>query len=95
MNILYSSIEINKVLDDIKETRKYYITKDESYGFKITKISNEQLVENEILSVPNLVNSEPMIKNLIDEVIKCEDDVEQAKYIVEDYVKQQLNISLI
>ena len=95
MNILYSSIEINKVLDDIKETRKYYITKDKSYGFKVTKIADEQLIENEILNVPNVVNSEPMIKNLIDEVIKCEDDVEQAKYIVEDYVKQQLNISLI
>ncbi len=95
MKILYSSIEINKVLDDIKETRKYYITKDNTYGFEVTKIDNDELVEKEVLSMQNIANSEPMIKSLIDEVIKCEDDVEQAKYIVEDYMKQQLNVSLM
>lgn len=95
MNILYSSIEINKVLDDIKETRKYYITKDNSYGFKVTKIDNQELVEKEVLSMQNVVSSEQMIKSLIDEVIRCEDDIEQAKYVVEDYMKQQLNVSLI
>ena len=38
---LYTSIEICKVLEDTKETRKYYITKDNTYGFKITKTENK------------------------------------------------------
>lgn len=95
MKILYSSIEINKVLDDIKETRKYYIIKDNTYGFEVTKTNNDELVEKEVMTMQNVVNSEPMIKSLIDEVIKCEDDIEQAKYIVEDYMKQQSNVSLM
>ena len=92
MSMLYSSIEISKVLEDSKETRKYYITKDSTFGFKMTKTENNELVEKEVLCMNNIANSENMIKSLIDEVIKCEDDVEQIEYVVEDYVKAQSNL---
>lgn len=92
METLYSSVEINKVLDDFKETRKYYITKDDTYGFKVTKIENNNLVETEVLSMKNVINSEDEIKKLIDEIIRCEEDYNQAEYIVEDYKKSQNSI---
>ena len=91
MEKLYSCVEINKVLDDFKEVRKYYITKEDTYGFKITKQENNDLVEKEVLSMKNVIDTEEKIKGLIDEIIKCEEDYNQAKYIVEDYKKLQLN----
>lgn len=93
MDILYSSIEINKILEDFKETRKYYITKDDTYGFKVTKINNNDLVEKEVLSMRNVIGSQENIKSLIDEIIECEENYDQAKYIVEDYMENQFNIS--
>ena len=87
MKTLYSSVEINRVLDDFKEIRKYYITKEDSYGFVITKTTSNELVEKEMLCINNIVDSEEKIKHLIEEVIKCEDDFEQAKYVVEDNIK--------
>ena len=92
---LYTSIEICKVLEDTKETRKYYITKDNTYGFKITRMENKDLVENEVLCMNDVIDSEEKIKSLIDIIIKCEDDYDQAKYIVEDYIKSQSNISVL
>ena len=91
MDKLYSCVEISKVLDDFKEVRKYYITKEDTYGFKITKQENNDLVEKEVLSMKNVIDTEEKIKGLIDEIIKCEEDYNQAKYIVEDYKKLQLN----
>ena len=87
MKTLYSSVEINRVLEDFKEIRKYYITKEDSYGFIITKTTNSELVEKEMLCINNIVDSEEKIKHLIEEVIKCEDNFEQAKYVVEDCIK--------
>ena len=92
METLYSKIEINKVLEDYKEIRKYYITKDEVYGFKVTKSENNGLIEQEVLSMKNVIGSEEKIKTLIDEIIKCEEDYDQAKYIVEDYMKIQFKM---
>ncbi len=94
MNMLYSSVEISKVLEDTKVIRKYYITQDSTFGFKITKTENNELIEKEIYSASNIVNDENEIKSLIDEVIKCEDDAEQINYIVEDYIKSKSNISI-
>ena len=89
MKKLYSSVEINKVLDDFKETRRYYITKDNTYGFEITKTENDDLVEKDVLAMNNLIDSEDKVKALIDELIKCEEDFSQAQYIVEDFIKSQ------
>ncbi len=89
MKKLYSSVEISKVLDDFKETRKYYITKDRTYGFEITKTENDDLVEEDVLVMDNLIDSEDEVKALIDELIKCEEDYSQAQYIVEDFIKSQ------
>ena len=91
MDKLYSSIEINKVLEDFKEVIKYYIIKEDTYGFKITKQESTDLVEREVLSIKNVLDTEDKIKSLIDKIIKCEEDFNQAKYIVEDYTKLHLN----
>ena len=88
MDKLYSCIEINKVLEDFREIRKYYIIKDNTYGFKIT--SND-IVEKELLSIKDVIDSEDKIKDLLDEIIKCEEDYNQMKYIVEDYLKLHVN----
>ena len=48
MDKLYSSIEINKVLDNFKETVKYYIVKEDTYGFKVTKQESNDLVEGSL-----------------------------------------------
>lgn len=89
MKKLYSSIEISKVLGDFKETRKYYITKDNTYGFTITKTDSNDLVEKEVLAMNNLIDSEDKVQTLIDELIKCGADLSQAQYIVEDFIKSQ------
>lgn len=84
MPMLYTSIEINKVLEDTKETINYYITKDMSYGFKVTKAS-ENAKENEAMSVDNIADSENGVAQLIDELIGYGDNIDQIKYIIEDY----------
>ncbi len=91
MEKLYSCIEINKVLDDFKQTMKYYIVKDDTYGFKVTKQENGDLVEKEVLNMKNVIDTEDGIKSLIDNIIKCEEDLNQTIYIVEDFAKLQLN----
>ena len=87
METLYSSIEICRVLDNFKETRKYYILKDDTYGIKISIIENDELVEKEVFSIKNIVGSEEKVKELIEKVINCDNNLEQIKYIVEDYVE--------
>ncbi len=84
MPMLYTSIEINKVLEDTKETINYYITKDMSYGFKVTK-ANANSNENESIAVDNIADSENGVAKLIDELVGYGDNMEQIKYIVEDY----------
>ena len=91
MDKLYSCIEINKVLEDFREIRKYYIIKDNTYGFKITKQESNDIVEKELLSIKDVIDSEDKIKDLLDEIIKCEEDYNQMKYIVEDYLKLHVN----
>ena len=87
MDKLYSCVAINKVLDDFRQTIKYYITKENTYGFKVTKQENNDLVEKEVLSMENVIDTEEKVKGLIDKIIECEEDFNQAKYIVEDYTK--------
>lgn len=92
MTTLYSSIEISKVLEDTKEIKKYYITKDEGYGFEITKSINN--VEEDVTAVKNLSNNEDEVKRLIDDLIKCGDNTDQINYIVEDYLKNKCQVPL-
>ena len=91
MDKLYSSIEINKVLDNFKETVKYYIVKEETYGFKVTKQESNDLVEKEVLSIKNVIGTEEKVKSLIDKIIECGENFNQAKYIVEDYTELKIN----
>ena len=91
MNKLYSSIEINNALDDFKQVIKYYITKEDTYGIKITKQESRDLVEKEVLSIKNVIGTEDGMKDLIDNIIKYNADFDQAKYFVEDYTKLQFN----
>lgn len=94
MKNLYYSIEISKVLEDTKDVRKYYITKDEGYGFEITR-SNNNLVEEEVAMMTNIADNENDIKKILDELIRHDDNQEQINYIVEDYLensKKQLTV---
>ncbi len=91
MDKLYSSIEINKVLDNFKETVKYYIVKEDTYGFKVTKQESNDLVEKEVLSIKNVIGTEEKVKSLIDKIIECGENFNQAKYIVEDYTELKIN----
>ena len=91
MNKLYLSVEINNALDDFKQVIKYYITKEDTYGIKITKQESRDLVEKEVLSVNNVIGTENGMKSLIDNIIKYNADLDQAKYYVEDYTKLQFN----
>ena len=91
MDKLYSSIEINKVLDNFKETVNYYIVKEETYGFKVTKQESNDLVEKEVLSIKNVIGTEEKVKSLIDKIIECGENLNQAKYIVEDYTELKIN----
>ena len=93
MEILYTSVEIHRLLDNFKETRKYYIIKDDSYGIKVTTLINEELVEKEVLKINNITGSENETKLLIDKIIECDDNYEQAEYIIEDYVENKLKNS--
>ena len=91
MDTLYSCVETSKILENSKEVRRYYITKEDTYGFKVTKQENNDLVEKEVLSMKNVIDTEEKVKGLIDEIIKCQEDYDQAEYIVEDYRKLQFN----
>ena len=91
MEKLYSSIEINKVLDNFKETVNYYIVKEDTYGFKVTKQESNDLVEKEVLSIKNVIGTEEKVKSLIDKIIECGENLNQAKYIVEDYTELKIN----
>ena len=91
MEKLYSSIEINKVLDNFKETVNYYIVKEDTYGFKVTRQESNNLVEKEVLSIKNVIGTEEKVKSLIDKIIECGENLNQAKYIVEDYTELKIN----
>ena len=91
MDKLYSSIEINKVLDNFKETVNYYIVKEDTYGFKVTKQESNDLIEKEVLSIKNVIGTEEKVKSLIDKIIECGENLNQAKYIVEDYTELKIN----
>lgn len=91
MEKLYSSIEINKVLDNFKETVNYYIVKEDTYGFKVTRQESNNLVEKEVLSIKNVIGTEEKVKSLIDKIIECGENFNQAKYIVEDYTELKIN----
>ena len=91
MDKLYSSVEINKVLDNFKETVNYYIVKEDTYGFKVTKQESNDLVEKEVLSIKNVIGTEEKVKSLIDKIIECGENLNQAKYIVEDYTELKIN----
>ena len=91
METLYYTIEINKILESYKEVRKYYITKDESYGIKITKTENDELVEKEVLVIKNVITTKQNIQELMDKVILCEDDYNLVIEIVKEYAENQIN----
>ena len=94
METLYTIVQIDKMLENFKETRKYYIIKDEAYGVKITKTLNNDMVEKEILSIKNVITTEKSIKELIDKVILCDENYDLILEIVEEYAKNQISISI-
>ena len=91
MEELYYYIEINKILENYKEVRRYYIIKDESYGIKITKTENDELVEKEVLTIKNVITTKENIHKLMEKIILCEDDYNLIIETVKDYAENQIN----
>lgn len=92
MESLYSTIEISKALDDSKEIIKYYITKDISYGLKITKQSNNSKEEITEVDIQNIVKDEKNIQKILNTLIGIGNDFTQIQYIIEDYTKMHISI---
>ncbi len=88
MEKLYLTVEINDSLKESKEVIKYYITKDKSYGFKITITSRDNLIEKEVISKMNITESEDTIRNFIEIIEKGSMEFSQIDDIMEDFLHE-------
>ncbi len=88
MEKLYLTVEINDSLKESKEVIKYYITKDKSYGFKITITSGDNLIEKEVISKMNITESEDTIRNFIEIIEKGSMEFSQIDDIMEDFLHE-------
>lgn len=78
----YGSTDIK--LGDENQIINYYIIKGEndSYGISIEKEIDGALKEK--TEVKNISNNENVVRNIIDEIISNNNDLEQLKYVIED-----------
>lgn len=91
MTNLYLTVEVKDNLKDSKEVIKYYLTKDESYGFKITITSSENLVEEEECSIKNITVDKDKIMKLVKLIEISGTEFSQVNDIVEDFLSQEQN----
>lgn len=83
MKVNYGMTEIK--LGEEKQIVNYFITKnDENYGIKIEKEINGKLKDE--AEVNDISNNENVVRNIIDELISNNNDLEQMKYVIEDNV---------
>ena len=83
MKVNYGMTEIK--LGEEKQIVNYFITKnEENYGIKIEKEINGKLKDE--AEVNDISNNENVVRNIIDELISNNNDLEQMKYVIEDNV---------
>lgn len=83
MKVNYGMTEIK--LGEEKQIVNYFITKNEgNYGIKIEKEINGKLKDE--AEVNDISNNENVVRNIIDELISNNNDLEQMKYVIEDNV---------
>lgn len=88
----FAEIAIKQANKENVENIVYYILEDEQYGIQISKKStNENSEENELV-MHNIVKSKKEAENILDNLIKNNNDLTQASYIIEDFLKNQNNI---
>lgn len=87
MESFIASIEI-KMLDKSKVI-KYYGTSDENknYGLKITKVETAE--EKEIALLPKISMKKDVVNKLVNDIIENNLDLDQIRYIVDDYIKKE------
>ena len=88
MKDLYFTVVVNDNLKESKEVIKYYLTKDKSYGFKITIASGENLIEDEVISKDNITDSEETVRNLIKIIERSGREFSQIDDLVEDFLHE-------
>lgn len=87
MEKIYYIVEINKALQNEKETINYSILKNDKYGVKITKSLNNEILENNQIVMNDIFETEDDVKALFDSLINQGNDLSQLEYVVEDYKK--------
>ncbi len=90
MTDLYCTVEMSNNLENSKEVIKYYLTKEESYGFKITITSNDD--ENEMNKIirNNITADKEKIKDLVRILAKSGSEFSLIDDIIEDYANQSV-----
>lgn len=85
MSTQYAEIIIKQ--SEKEESIVYYILEDEQFGVQILKKStNEKLGDNELV-MHNIVKTRKEAENILDNLIKNNNDLTQAAYIIEDFLK--------
>lgn len=88
----FAEIAIKQANKEKEENIVYYILEDEQFGIQISKKStNENSEENELV-MHNIVKSKKEAENILENLIKNNNDLTQASYIIEDFLKNQNNI---
>lgn len=83
MKINYGKTESK--LGEEKQVVNYFIIKNnDDYGIKIEKEINDNLKEE--TEINNVSNNENIVRNIIDEIISNNNDLEQMKYVIEDNI---------
>lgn len=67
----------------------YYILEDEQFGIQISKKFTSDDSEKNELVMHNIVKSKREAEDILDNLIKNNNDLTQATYIIEDFLKKQ------
>ncbi len=89
MQSQYAEITIKQI--EKEENIVYYVLEDEQFGIQISKkIPDEDSEDNELV-MHNIVKSRKEAEDILANLIKNNNDLTQATYIIEDLLKKQDN----
>lgn len=87
MQNLFITIDINKPLENKKESLLFYILKNKSYGIEISKKVNDRT--DKLMEVKNVFNNEKEAKDFIEYIVENNNDISQVNYLIEDYKRNE------
>ncbi len=85
----YAELTIKQL--EKEENIVYYILEDKQFGIQISKKTTNENSENNELVMHNIVKNKKEAENILDNLIKNNNDLTQASYIIEDFLKNQDN----